>query len=111
MALHLAQRGVAVLVTYGMAKTALEAMTCLLALELGPRRSGVNSLVPGAIATDIGGGIVKNDPAVGDYLATTIALGRVGQPDDIGRALASLLSDDLAWANGARLELTGGQFL
>ena len=96
---------------YGIAKTALEAMTRFLALELGPRGIRVNSLVPGAVATDIGGGMVKNDPAVANYLATTIALGRVGQPDDIGRALAAIVSDDLAWANGARIELSGGQFV
>ena len=96
---------------YGMAKCALEAMTRFLAVELGPRRIRVNSLVPGAIATDIGGGLLKNDAAVADALSSTIALGRVGQPDDVGRALAALLSDDLAWANAARIEVSGGQMI
>lgn len=96
---------------YGMAKSALEAMTRFLALELGPRRIRVNSLVPGAIETDIGGGVVKTDQGVRDYLASTIALGRIGRPDDVGRAVAALLSDDLAWTNGARIEVSGGQLL
>lgn len=96
---------------YGIAKSALEAMTRFLALELGPRRIRVNSIVPGAIETDIGGGVVKTDQGVRDYLAGTIALGRVGRPDDVGRAVAALLSDDFAWANGARIEVSGGQLL
>ena len=96
---------------YGVAKCALEALTRFLALELGPRRIRVNALAPGAIATDIGGGAVKNDPAVASFLSSTIALGRVGQPDDAGRAIAALLSDDLAWASGARIEVSGGQMI
>lgn len=96
---------------YGIAKSAMEAMTRFLALELGPRRIRVNSVVPGPIETDIGGGVVKTDEDVRDYLAGTIALGRVGRPDDIGRAVAALLSDDFGWANGARIELSGGQLL
>lgn len=96
---------------YGVAKNALEAMTRFLALELGPRRIRINSLAPGAIATDLGGGVVKTDVGVRDYLAGTTALGRVGEPDDIGRAVVALLSDDFAWANGARIEVSGGQLL
>lgn len=86
-------------------------MTRILALELGPRRTRVNLLVPGAIATELGSGAVLNDPAVADHLATSIALGRVGRPDDIGRALGALLSDHLPWATGARIEVSGGQLL
>ncbi len=82
-----------------------------MALKLARRGIRVNSLVPGAIETDLGGGAVKTDQGVRDYLASTIALGRVGRPDYIGRAVAALLSDDLAWANGARIEVSGGQLL
>ena len=63
------------------------------------------------IATGFGGGAAVNDPGVANALASGIALGRVGQPDDIGRAVAALLSDDFGWANGTRIEISGGQLI
>lgn len=46
---------------------------------------------------------------VNAYVAGTIALGRVGQPDDIGGAVAAILSDDMGWANGTTFDISGGQ--
>lgn len=45
------------------------------------------------------------------FVASQTALGRVGLPDDIGDAIAALLSDELAWMNAQRIEVSGGMFL
>ena len=67
--------------------------------------------MPGAIATDFGGGVVRDDPGVNRALADAIALGRVGEADDIGAAVPPILSDGFGCANGTRIELSGGQNL
>jgi NAD(P)-dependent dehydrogenase (short-subunit alcohol dehydrogenase family) len=66
-------------------------------------------IAPGAIATDFGGGTMRDDPQVNRQLATGIALGRVGLPDDVGAAVAAPLSEAMGWMNGARVEVSGGQ--
>lgn len=45
------------------------------------------------------------------YIASQTALGRVGEPDDIGGAIAALLSEDNRWANAQRIEISGGMFI
>src|SRR3954454_11576027 len=69
---------------YAVMKGGVEVLTRYLARELGPRGLRVNTLAPGAIATDFGGGIVRDDPQVNAGIASNTALGRVGEPDDIG---------------------------
>lgn len=93
---------------YGPMKAAVEALTRQMAQELGPRRIAVNVVAPGAIATDFSGGIVRDNPEVNKMVASHTALGRVGQPDDIGPVIAALLSDDFGWVNAQRLEVAGG---
>ena len=96
---------------YAAAKGAVEVLTRYQALELGARQIRVNTLVPGAIATDFGGGAVRDNAAVNAAVTSAIALGRVGEADDIGAAVPALLSGALGWANGTRFELSGGQSL
>lgn len=96
---------------YAAAKGAVEVLTRYLAQELGPRGITVNTVAPGAIATDFGGGVVRDVAAVNQQVAAAIALGRVGQADDIGAAVAALLSDGGRWINGQRIEVSGGQNL
>ncbi|MEM8994438.1 MAG: SDR family oxidoreductase [Acidobacteriota bacterium] len=96
---------------YASMKGAVEVLTRYLAQELGPRGIAVNAVAPGAIETDFGGGVVRDDPAVNQYIAQSTAMGRVGRPDDIGAAVADLLTGDLQWMTGQRLELSGGQSL
>jgi len=96
---------------YGAVKGAVEVLTRYQALELGERRIRVNTVVPGAIATDFSGGMVRDNPEVNRMVAGATALGRVGEPDDIGAAVALMLATGFGWANGARVELTGGQRL
>ena len=96
---------------YAASKGAVEVLTRYLAQELGPRGITANVVAPGAIATDFGGGAVRDDEAVNRQVASHIPLGRVGQPDDVGAAVAALLSDGGRWINGARIEVSGGQSL
>jgi NAD(P)-dependent dehydrogenase (short-subunit alcohol dehydrogenase family) len=96
---------------YASAKGAVEVLTRYLAKELGPRGIRVNVMAPGAIASDFGGGAVRDDADLNRLVAGMIPLGRVGLPDDIGAAAAAILSDGFAWANGTRIEVSGGQNL
>lgn len=96
---------------YGAMKGAMEVLTRYLAKELGPRQIAVNSLAPGAIETDFGGGMVRDNQELNRTIASQTALGRVGLPDDIGGAVAALLSDDCQWINGQRIEVSGGIYL
>jgi NAD(P)-dependent dehydrogenase (short-subunit alcohol dehydrogenase family) len=94
---------------YAAAKAAIQTLTKFMAVELGARQIRVNTIAPGAIATDFGGGVVRDDENVNAFVAGTIALGRVGEPDDIGSAVAAILSDDMGWANGTTFDISGGQ--
>jgi len=96
---------------YGMAKGAVEVMSRYLAAELGDRNIRVNTLAPGAIETDFGGGYIRDNSEVNKAVASQTALGRVGKPEDIGAVMAALLSDDCYWVNGQRVEASGGMKL
>jgi NAD(P)-dependent dehydrogenase (short-subunit alcohol dehydrogenase family) len=96
---------------YAAMKGGIEVLTRYLAKELGARGIRVNVIAPGAIETDFGGGAVRDNAALNQMIAGTIPLGRVGQPDDIGAAAAAILSDGFGWANGTRIEVSGGQNL
>lgn len=95
---------------YASMKGAIEVLTRYLAKELGSRGITVNTVAPGAIETDFGGGAVRDNKQVNDFVASVTALGRVGVPDDIGPAIANLLSDDNRWINAQRIEVSGGMF-
>ena len=82
-----------------------------MAKELCERSIRVNCIAPGAIATDFTGGVVRDNSEINAFVSSMIALGRVGEADDIGGAVASLLSDGMGWANGTRIEVSGGQGL
>jgi NAD(P)-dependent dehydrogenase (short-subunit alcohol dehydrogenase family) len=96
---------------YAAMKGAIEVLTRYLAVELGARKIAVNTFAPGAIATDFGGGVVRDNANVNAHIASITALGRVGLPDDIGPAIASLLSEDNRWINAQRIEASGGMML
>jgi NAD(P)-dependent dehydrogenase (short-subunit alcohol dehydrogenase family) len=96
---------------YAAMKGAIEVLSRYLAKELGPRRIAVNIVAPGAIETDFGGGAVRDNAQLNSFIASQTALGRVGLPDDIGGAIAALLSDDSRWINAQRIEVSGGQMI
>lgn len=95
---------------YAVMKGGVEVLTRYLAKELGGRGIAVNTVAPGAIETDFGGGSVRDNKQINSFVAGVTALGRAGQPDDIGPAVASLLSEDNRWINAQRIEISGGMF-
>ena len=96
---------------YAAAKGAVEVLTRYQAQELGSRGIRANVVAPGAVATDFSGGMVRDNPEVGEMVRSATALGRLAEADDIGAAIALLLADGFGWASGAKIELTGGQRL
>jgi NAD(P)-dependent dehydrogenase (short-subunit alcohol dehydrogenase family) len=96
---------------YASMKGGLEVLTRYLAKELAPRGIRVNTLAPGAVETDFNGAALRDTPALNKAVASQTALGRVGLPDDIGGALAVLLSPEAQWITGQRIEVSGGMML
>lgn len=96
---------------YAAMKGGIEVLTRYLAKELGPRGISVNVVAPGAIETDFGGGAVRDIPEMNRAIAGQTAMGRVGLPDDIGGAIATLLGGDTHWITGQRIEVSGGMLL
>ncbi len=96
---------------YAALKGAMETLTRYQAKELGVRRLRVNIIAPGAIETDFGGGVVRDNEQLNSTIASNTALGRVGLPDDIGGVVAFLCTDEARWINAQRIEVSGGQFL
>lgn len=93
---------------YAIMKAAVESLTRYQAQEFGSRKIRVNTIAPGAIATDFGGGAVRDNKDLNAMIAGTTALGRVGLPDDVGSVVAFLCSDDAKWVNAQRIEVSGG---
>jgi NAD(P)-dependent dehydrogenase (short-subunit alcohol dehydrogenase family) len=96
---------------YAAMKGGVEVLSRYMAKELAPRGITVNTIAPGAIETDFRDGAVRDDPQANAQIAGVTALGRVGQPDDIGGAVAALLSDGNRWLTGQRIEVSGGMLL
>ncbi|WP_116789881.1 SDR family NAD(P)-dependent oxidoreductase [Flavobacterium psychrotrophum] len=96
---------------YASMKGAMETLTKYQAKELGAKGIRVNIVAPGAIETDFGGGMVRDNEQVNNFLASQTALGRVGLPDDIGGVVAFLCTDDARWITAQRIEASGGMFL
>ena len=93
---------------YAAMKGAIEVLTRYMALELGDRRISVNAVAPGAIETDFGGGAVRDNKEINNFIASQTAMGRVGRPEDIGAMIAALLGEENRWINGQRIEVSGG---
>ena len=96
---------------YAMMKGGIEVFTRYLAKELGSRGISANSIAPGAIETDFGDGLYRDNQELVDYVASVTALGRMGEPDDVGSLMATLLLPESRWANAQRVEASGGMFL
>ncbi|HWY61313.1 MAG TPA: glucose 1-dehydrogenase [Rhizomicrobium sp.] len=98
-------------VIYSATKGAVDAVTRVLAAELGPKNIRVNTIAPGMIETEgvhsagfIGGDFQKNVEA-------TTPLGRIGQPDDVARVALFLASGEAGWVTGERIAVAGGNQL
>lgn len=93
---------------YASMKGAIEVLSRYMAKELGTRHITVNTVAPGAIATDFSSGMVRDKPEINKQIADMTALGRAGLPDDIGPMIGSLLSEENRWVNAQRIEVSGG---
>lgn len=93
---------------YAIMKAGIESLSRYQALELGSRKIRVNTVAPGAIETDFGGGAVRDNKEINDMIARGTALGRVGLPDDVGSVVAFLCSEEAKWVNAQRIEVAGG---
>jgi len=98
-------------IAYSAMKGGIEVLTRFMAKELGARKIAVNTVAPGAIETDFGDGLVRDNNEVNAYIASQTALGRVGVADDIGPMIASLLSENNRWVNAQRIEVSGGMLI
>jgi NAD(P)-dependent dehydrogenase (short-subunit alcohol dehydrogenase family) len=90
---------------YAAFKGGLEVLTRYMAKEFGERRIRVNAVSPGAIRTELGGGLNEEFE---NLLASQTALGRVGEPEEVACVIASLLSPDGGWVNAQTIEVAGG---
>ncbi len=96
---------------YAAMKGGVETLTRYMAKELGGRQIRVNTVAPGAIETDFGGGVVRDNKDVNAQIASVTALGRAGKADDIGSVVAFLCSEEARWVNAQRIEVSGGMML
>jgi 3-oxoacyl-[acyl-carrier protein] reductase len=94
---------------YSATKGAVDSLTISLSKELGARKIRVNSLNPGMIETEgaVAQGVLESD--FHDVVLKATPLGRIGQPEDIGRIAVFLASEDSYWVNGQRILAAGGQ--
>jgi NAD(P)-dependent dehydrogenase (short-subunit alcohol dehydrogenase family) len=90
---------------YAAFKGGLEVLTRYMAKEFGPRGIRVNAISPGPIRTELGGGLNEEFEAL---LAAQTALRRVGEPEEVARVIAALLSPESDWVNAQSIEVSGG---
>jgi NAD(P)-dependent dehydrogenase (short-subunit alcohol dehydrogenase family) len=96
---------------YAAMKGAIEVFTRYLAKELGARGIKANTIAPGAIMTDFGGGHLRNSEELKAFISNVTALGRPGVAEDVGAVVAFLCTEDARWVNGQRIEVSGGMSL
>ncbi|MFI9489685.1 SDR family NAD(P)-dependent oxidoreductase [Promicromonospora sp. NPDC052451] len=93
---------------YGSMKGAVVVLSRYLAKELSGRGIRVNSVSPGPTRTRLGGDAFEKYPEVIPPLVERTALGRLGEPDDVGAVIAFLLSDAARWVTAQDIEVSGG---
>ncbi|MGD1017362.1 MAG: SDR family oxidoreductase [Roseiarcus sp.] len=92
---------------YAATKAAVEAMTHVLAKELGARGVTVNAVAPGPVATELF--LTGRSDELIRRMTNDIPLGRLGQPDDIARVVSFLASPESGWINGQVVKANGGR--
>jgi 3-oxoacyl-[acyl-carrier protein] reductase len=93
---------------YTATKAAVDAVTRVLAKELGPRRIRVNSVNPGMVETEGAADFVNPESDFRKHVESQTPLGRIGQPQDVAPAVVFLASDDSSWITGETLFIAGG---
>jgi 3-oxoacyl-[acyl-carrier protein] reductase len=95
-------------VIYTATKAAVDAITRVLARELGPKKVRVNSINPGGVETEGSHSIGFQGSDFEKQMIAQTPLGRIGQPGDIAPAVAFLASSDAAWVTGETIFVSGG---
>jgi 3-oxoacyl-[acyl-carrier protein] reductase len=93
---------------YSATKGAVDALTRVLAKELGPRKIRVNTIAPGLVETEGTHQLGVMGSEFEKQVVSETPLGRAGQPDDIARIAVFLASTDSAWVTGERITAAGG---
>jgi 3-oxoacyl-[acyl-carrier protein] reductase len=95
-------------ISYATAKSGMEAMTRVLALELGRKGILVNCVSPGLIETEMSERVRRQ---YGEEILKSISIKRFGRPEEVAAAIAFLASDDAGYINGHMLHIDGGMAL
>jgi 3-oxoacyl-[acyl-carrier protein] reductase len=101
-------KAVATAAIYSGTKGALDAITRAFAAELGPRKIRVNTIAPGVIETEGTHTVGVIGSEFEKQAAAQTPLGRIGQPNDVGKIAVFLASDQSGWVTGERIVAAGG---
>ncbi|MEU6425715.1 SDR family oxidoreductase [Microbispora sp. NPDC046973] len=93
---------------YASMKGGLNVLTRYMAKEFSTRGIRVNAVSPGPTRTRLGDDAFTRFPEVVPALAARTALGRVGEPGDVGAVIATLVSDESRWVTAQNVEVSGG---
>ncbi|MFD8805541.1 SDR family NAD(P)-dependent oxidoreductase [Streptomyces sp. NPDC059597] len=93
---------------YAALKGGIDVLTRYMAKEFAPRGIRVNGVSPGPTRTRLGDDGFTRFPEVIPALAARTAFGRVGEPEDVGALIATLLSDESRWVTAQNIEVSGG---
>ena len=99
------------IIGYALTKGAIDAFTLTLAQHLGSRGITVNAVAPGVVDTDINADWLRGNQEAIDGVTADVALGRLGQPEDIAKVVSFLTSEDGGWVTGQVIDATGGTHL
>ena len=102
------QYGIPKVIAYTASKSAVEGMTRAMATELSPKGIRVNCIAPGFIATDMSAKALNNDPERKAKALGRTPMGILGQPSEVGAAVAFLASDAASYITGVVLPVDGG---
>ena len=103
-----AQYGIPKVIAYSASKTAIEGMTRAMAVELSPLGIRVNCIAPGFIYSDMTAAALNSDPERKAKVFGRTPMGKMGQPQDIGSAVAFLASPAASYITGVVLPVDGG---